>query len=119
VDFLKNMKAKLEELEREAQLAMQQQQQGQGLSQHKKNAPPEEDSYPRGGGRQGKGQQRRSRRPIDSEECPVDEVEVRSGVGVLASGGSIFDNLQGRLDEAFLLQEVLGQPRCVRGWDDD
>ena len=31
----------------------------------------------------------------------------------------LIDDLRGRLDEAFLLSEVLGKPRCVRGWDDD
>ena len=130
------MKAKLDELEREAQMAMQQQQ-GQASFQpktkgpQKQQSPPKQDSYPRGGGSQPKesyprgggsqpkgGQnQRRSRQPIDSAHCPVGGVE-RTQAGDLASGGSIFDNLEGRLDEAFLLQEVLGPPRCVKGWEE-
>lgn len=31
----------------------------------------------------------------------------------------LVDDLHGRLDEAFLLSEILGPPRSVRGWDDD
>jgi hypothetical protein len=31
----------------------------------------------------------------------------------------LIDDLHGRLDEAFLLSEVLGPPRCVRGWNDE
>lgn len=34
-------------------------------------------------------------------------------------GARLVDDLHGRLDEAFLLSEILGPPRCVRGWNGD
>ena len=128
MDFLKDMKAKLEELEREAQRAMQEQQQRQqAVNQAKKQKQrpkqqpqprPEQDSYPRGGGKQDP-QHRRSRKPVGSDSCPVEEEMHHAERSHDSSSGTwILDGLEGRLDEAFLLQEVLGQPRCVRGWDD-
>ena len=129
MDFLKDMKAKLEEFEREAQRAMQEQQERQqALFQAKADQsrkqppsqPKKQESYPRGGGRQDPNpKNRRSRQPVGSDRCPVEE----RGHGMEESedspaGAWILDDLEGRLDEAFLLQEVLGSPRCVRGWDD-
>ena len=125
MDFLKDMKAKLEELEKEAQRQMQEhQQQTQGplfqpKSKGKRNKAQPQDSYPRGGGPQQAGQ-RRSHRPIDPDECTDTRraPQPERVQGQREVGGSIFDNLGGRLEEAFLLQEILGEPRCVRGWDD-
>ena len=129
MDFLKDMKAKLEELEREAQRAMQEQQQRQQAvnqakqqkqrpKQQQRQPRPEQDSYPRGGGKQDP-QHRRSRRPVGADSCPVEEeMHYAERSHDSSSGTWILDDLEGRLDEAFLLQEVLGQPRCVRGWDD-
>ena len=127
MDFLKNMKAKLEEFEREAQRAMQEQQERQqalfqakaeqGKPQSQRPAKKQE-SYPRGGGKQDPNK-RRSRQPVDSDSCPVEEGRRDSEFSEAPSADSwILDDLEGRLDEAFLLQEVLGSPRCVRGWDD-
>lgn len=127
MDFLKDMKAKLEEFEREAQRAMQEQQQRQQalfqpkIEQNREQPQrPEKkpDSYPRGGGAQDP-QKRRSRKPVGSERCPVEERERDSEWSEAPPSGTwILDDLEGRLDEAFLLQEVLGSPRCVRGWND-
>ena len=89
MDFLKDMKAKLEQLEKEAQMAMEhhQQQTQKALFQPKSQGQPQQqkqkrqkqtqkDHYPRGGGRQQPGTSR-VRRPVDPGECqqinPSDE----------------------------------------------
>ena len=62
--------------------------------------------------------------PIGGRGAPRSSQEsaFSSPVETKASRGrgetSIFDNLGERLDEAYLLQEILGEPRCVRGWGD-
>jgi hypothetical protein len=128
VDFLKDMKAKLEEFEREAQRAMQEQQERQQAllqakaeqgKQQSQRPSKQKESFPRGGGRQDPNpKKRRSRKPVDSDSCPVEEGRRDSVSSVAPSADFwILDDLEGRLDEAFLLQEVLGPPRCVRGWD--
>ena len=115
MDFLKNMRDKLEELEefsREAEQMMQ-------------NAPEHGLFSPRG--KKKKRAERepappqevpRSRRPVDSDVCPVEEkMGRRSSQGEGPKQRlSILDSLGDRLDEAFILQEVLGPPRCEREW---
>lgn len=126
MDFLNNLKAKLEELEREAQRAMQEQQLQQTQARNRLFQPKpddfEQDDFEpeRPRNRRKDPSPRSSRRPVDSEVCPVEEVVGQSSenVPVTNSGFSILDDLQGRLEEAFLLQEILGAPRCVKGWDD-
>ncbi|MFA5504180.1 MAG: hypothetical protein WC314_11890 [Vulcanimicrobiota bacterium] len=121
MDFLNNLKAKLEELEREAQRAMQEQQLQQTQARNRLFQPKPDDFEPE---RPRKHRQdpppRSSRRPVDSEVCPVEEVMGQSSESgpVSHSGVSILDDLQGRLEEAFLLQEILGAPRCVKGWNE-
>jgi len=114
MDFLKNMREKLAELEefsREAEQTMQNApEHGLFSPQRKKNRPEPQPAQPP--------EVPRSRRPVDSEVCPVEEK-----MGRRSSRGegpkqrlSILDNLGDRLDEAFILQEVLGPPRCEREW---
>lgn len=130
MDFLRDVKAKLEELEefsKQAQGMMQESgqkelfQPKQGLGSRMKAALEQASGHqqfePRAQERQE--QTRSSRRPVDSQECPVEDwaKERTNTESSGPSGGSIFDNLSGRLDEAFLLQEVLGPPRCMREWE--
>ena len=142
MDFLNDIKKKLEEIEEFSQQQQQQQQASQqqaarGLFQPRGESSRGAQPPGKRGGRQPQQQRqpaqvgrqqaparqtpqaKRSRRPVDSESCPVEEWRGQeSQTGLAAGEESIFDNLGGRLDEAFLLQEVLGPPRCVRGWDE-
>lgn len=138
MDFLKDMKAKLEELEKEAQRQQEQYQRDMAQQKNlfqpkgKKGKQPrrdefsqgggrqqQKDDYARGGGRQQAGQQKRSRRPVDSDSCPVEESRGHlDTAGGGQSGGSLLDDLSTNLGEAFLLQEILGPPRCMRAWDE-
>lgn len=54
--------------------------------------------------------------PIDPKACLPKESQA---VEISPRGESIFDNLDGRLDEAFLLQEILGTPMCMRAEFED
>jgi len=155
MDFLKEIKAKMEELEEfsreaQAQAAAQQNPSGQkALFQPKGTRPtpkrtagsqpqqwPQQDDQqwshqqpqqqPRKAGLKPQeqfgspgGSARRSRQPVDSDECGVEQwQESRTPARPAAQSHSIFDTLGERLDEAFVLQEILGKPRCLSGWDD-
>lgn len=126
MDFFRDVKAKLKELEELSQMTEEQQQQQlkelfgggrKGKAQGQASRPMVKQRRPQQPRKQQQ-QQKGVREPVDSISCPVEEVTSRQQS--TTAGGtdlSIFDNLGERLDEAFLLQEVLGPPRCVREWE--
>lgn len=140
MDFLANVKQKIQEMEEQARLLQQMEQgatagassaQGKKLFQPKnqKANPLPQGRAPRAGS--GKGTQPSKTRPmtgsesfstpecvnIDGRTDPAPRaVDPRPSGGL---SGALFKDLHGRLDEAFLLTEVLGPPRCVRGWEED
>ena len=131
MDFFRDVKAKLKELEELSQMTEEQQQQqlkelfGGGrkgkagsqasrpmVKQRRPQQPQQQRPNPQ------KQQKKRVRQPVDSPSCPVEEITSRHQPTTAGDTDlSIFDNLGERLDEAFLLQEVLGPPRCVREWE--
>lgn len=121
MDFLRDVKNKLQELEELSKMTEEQQQmqirelftgkkkKGQAAPKRPQQLPPQK-----------REKVKRVRQPVDSSGCPVGEVsDGNTGGSSGPAVPSIFANLGERLDEAFLLQEILGEPRCVRGWDDD
>lgn len=63
---------------------------------------------------------RSSRQPVGADVCPVVEAVGEDGSRKKQSESRaawIFDNLHERLGEGFLLQEVLGPPRCLREFE--
>ena len=155
MDFLRDIKAKLEEFE---QMAKEMEAQQTGVAPKVRGFQPKQQpgraGAPRtqkGGsqkGNQGKGgrqqqqqrgqQQQRAqqqqrgqqqrgqannqsvRRPVDAAECPVEEwVETHpSARGKVPHGSFILNNLQAYVGEAFLMQEILGPPLCMREFDE-
>lgn len=150
MDFLTQIKKKLEEMEEQARLlqAMQQSSDGgavQGsdgrvLFQPRKEFPGESvrqgrrpqgerpspsEQRPRSVGKQPQRQQSQqqktsSRERFQTPSCPTEGMEFHSSQALASPPQTVrlIDDLHGRLDEAFLLSEVLGPPRCVRGWED-
>jgi hypothetical protein len=140
MDFLRDVKAKLEELEefsREAQAATQNQGQSalfrpKTQTRAQRQSPTSQPSRQTATRRQqtvGRkpteqfgppaGTAKRSRLPVDSAKCGVDEwssehVEKQPE----QPSGWLFDSLYERLDEAYILQEIMGKPRCLQEWDD-
>lgn len=57
-----------------------------------------------------------SRRPVESQECPVEEWAGRQSASAPVAGRrfSLLENLGDHLDEAFMIQEILGPPMCMR-----
>ena len=141
MDFLKDMQNKLQELEEFAREAQEMQQQGRDPSQalftlkKKKSGGRRQQQQQAYQKQQPKRQQRKqqqtrqqrppqqqarsSRRPVDSPECPVEEwrEEHPQRVAQAAESSSLLDNLAQHLGDAFLLQEVLGPPMCMRDED--
>lgn len=111
MDFLKNIAAKLEEFEEQARQA-QEEALAKQRAQEKaaRRAKSQEEEFQRA--------KRRSRQPVGSDTCPVGEVSSME-TGSERTGSGLFDNLADHLDDAYILQEILGQPRCLREWDDD
>jgi hypothetical protein len=128
MDFLATVKKKLEEMEEQARLlqAMEQSAQNPVLDRQGKAL-----FQPRRGGAQapqGQRQVTQPQRSMTSQEAfetPQCATLGSPAGAVLSTPGSpqltprLVDDLHGRLDEAFLLSEILGPPRCVRGWSDD
>ena len=119
MDFFKNIANRLEELDRLAQQANEQ------LAQDPKNLfrpKTTQDGMDHTREKFGsvKGKKKRSRQAVSGTSCPVDDKVAQQVPKPKPQGKefSIFDNLAGHLDDALLLQEVLGAPRCMRGWDD-
>ncbi len=52
-----------------------------------------------------------------TDPCPSDMPPPLPGGAGSNAGNRLVDDLHGRLDEAFLLSEILGPPRCIKGWD--
>ena len=132
MDFFKDVKAKLKELEELSQMTEEHQQQqlkelfgggrkgkaGSQASRPMVNQRRPQQPKQRQRPNPQKQQKKRVRQPVDSPSCPVEEITSRHQPTTAGDTDlSIFDNLGERLDEAFLLQEVLGPPRCVREWE--
>lgn len=57
---------------------------------------------------------------FETPHCATEGRTVPAAAPAAASLQSrVLSTLHGRSDEAFLLSEILGPPRCVRGWADD
>lgn len=124
MDFFKEVKAKLAEMERLAQEAQTQAGQqnlkdlfqaqndplgNSGLTSSKSKLPDAK-----------KAQANSKRGRADAERAKADKrrlAPVVPQVSLEVEETSIFDDLGGRLDEAYLLQEVLGPPRCLKEWE--
>lgn len=136
MDFLANVKRKIQEMEEQARLLQQMDQGAIGSSptQGKKAFQPKGQTTKspglRGGGE--RSSQLTDYRPIPEAESFTTPECATAGLTSGAPGqqptgrasgpglsGSVLQDLHGRLDEAFLLAEVLGPPRCVRGWEED
>ena len=104
MDFLKNVKQKLAEFEEQARQA--QEKARREFEQQQKSASLRDEKE-------------RLYKPVEADSCPVDEVRSESSNQNSGStlSGSLFENLGEHLDQAFVLQEILGQPRCMREWD--
>lgn len=55
-----------------------------------------------------------ARNPIDSSECGPGNSATSASPRGGGGGGYVLDLLRDRLDEAFLIQEILGPPMCMR-----
>ena len=123
MDFFREVKAKLEEMEKLAQAAQDQagqqnlkdlfnpkiESQSQVGPQSSKSKLP--DAKARANSKRGR---------ADAEQAVADKrrmAQISPAIHGDVEQVSIFDDLGGRLDEAFLLQEVLGPPRCQREWE--
>lgn len=120
MDFFKDIKAKLAEFEEQARLAAEaasesqrvkfqpKGQRGVGNFEHPNDPAFAEQQH----------QGRRYHPPVNSEHLAVEESSQMSGSsGSSAKDYSIFDNLGEHLEDAYLLQEILGPPLCMREWD--
>lgn len=58
-----------------------------------------------------------ARRPVGAEVCPVEQVIRPETATALPPDFSLFDDLGAHLDEAFVLQEILGKPRCMQEFE--
>lgn len=157
MDFLRDIKAKLEEFE---QMAREMEEQQTGVAPKVRGFQPKQQpgrsgaarnqqggsnkgNQGRGGRQQPKGQQqqrgqqqrgqqqrapqqkgqpnaRSVRQPVDAAECPVEEwMETHPTAGrKMPHGSFILNNLQEYVGEAFLMQEILGPPLCMREFDE-
>lgn len=128
MDFLNAVKQKLQELEEQARLMEQGAQ-----------APSAQKSRPLAGlksaerraqdSRGGRGRAQETKRPhlVSQEGFETPACATGEGARNLSPSGTalpmgnrprLIDDLNGRLDEAFLLSEILGPPRCMRDWSD-
>ncbi len=142
MDFLANVKQKIQEMEEQARLLQHMEQggaagpssaQGKQLFQPKNQQtrqpnPKARPPAPKGrGGNTAKPTGSRSMRGSENfstPRCATGDPTPAAATpsAVVPSGGlsgNLLRDLHGRLDEAFLLTEVLGPPRCVRGWEED
>lgn len=144
MDFFKDVQSKLKELEEQAQqmhqaeMQLRQEQQrvdgkakrGQALFQPRNQMQPRRAGQRQGGGgsefksawhtepagstfTHHQAPKATARRPIDPSECAStsdDTPEDGTGDG----GEFVADMLRDRLDEAFLIREILGPPMCMR-----
>ncbi len=131
MDFLNLVKKRLEEMEQQARMlqaiedaipkAAQQSRAGKGRGSSGGSR-----KGGKGKGGKGKGEARTSlvsqEESFQTPSCPSQQVAraepVPSTGAPPALRPRLVDDLQGRLDEAFLLSEILGPPRCVRGWEE-
>ncbi len=126
MDFLATVKQKLQELEEHARLMEAQAQGGvRPLSGLKKAEQRTQGGHQKSGKGKNRGRQQQSVPHLASGEdfqtpiCPTEGMSRSSGRSLPPAGHSrLVDDLHGRLDEAFLLSEILGPPRCLRGWDE-
>jgi hypothetical protein len=136
MDFLFQVKKRIEEMEEQARLLREMESEG-FASQGRRSQEGAQRSRKSGKGKNKKqanagsapwGQptapQGRGGRSLVSQE-EVFQTPDCVQVGQPRTSGSpsgrpqrLWEGLHGRLDEAFLLSEILGPPRCVRGWDD-
>lgn len=137
MDFLVQIKKRLNEMEDQARLLQEMEQAGfagggparrrqggaaePGLHRPAGSAPPELTRERSGGPRQARRDQRSLVSGEETFQTPACATEGEVQVSALAPASPrtsrLIDDLHGRLDEAFLLSEVLGPPRCVKGWD--
>lgn len=124
MDFFREVKAKLEEMEKLAQEAQNQ----PGQQNLKDLFSPKSEPQSKGGAKTStsklpdakKAQANSKRGRADAERAKADQRRLAPSppqIKAEAGQASVFDDLGGRLDEAFLLQEVLGPPRCLREWE--
>lgn len=117
MDFLATVKRKLQELEEQARL-MEAQAQGaarplSGLTKAEQRTQAQERKRVQPAPRY------TSSEDFQTPACPTEGMFQSPDRSLPPAGRSrLVDDLQGRLDEAFLLSEILGPPRCLRGWDD-
>lgn len=123
MDFLASLGKKIKEFEEQARLLAETER--ARTEQEARSASADRARSKRKNGRKGEaGRGRRqtltSQEAFGSDACPgnMPPPLPSGGVGTPSAGGRLIDDLTGRLDEAFLLSEILGPPRCVRGWDD-
>lgn len=111
MDFLAAMRKKLEEFEQQARLLAEQQQADlegalrPGRERQTRN--------------KGKGPSTPSPQERRASAAAAEQASAPSPSGSQPGrlGPRLVDDLHGRLDEAFLLSEILGPPRCVKGWE--
>lgn len=126
MDFLISFGKKLKEFEEQARLLAEAQrlEAAEEPSDRPGSAPKEQRRAHKKKARQS--QQPGGRRQLTSAErfgsdpCPTDLPPAlpSSSTRTAGLGLRLVDDLNGRLDEAFLLSEVLGPPHCLKGWDD-
>lgn len=130
MDFLARIKQGLKELEEQARLMEAQAGQGEhplemfprlaGSNASTKKATGKRSKPKATAPRQGQGHPAAGER-FETPSCPTQgQTPTRQAVAPASpTPRRLVDDLHGRLDEAFLLSEILGPPRSVRGWDDD
>lgn len=128
MDFLNAVKQKLLELEEQARLM----EQGAQASASQKSRPLAGLKAPEGkakASRGGRGRAQETKRPhlvsdenFETPACVTGERGANPGPSgralPMGTRPRLIDDLHGRLDEAFLLSEILGPPRCMRDWSD-
>lgn len=123
MDFLNKITKQLAQMEEQARLL--QAMEASGVTLDPKQAKQQKRSQGKDKGKRGHGQQppRPQRSLVSHDE--VFETPHCATEGGLGSVGAVtkdspqsrlVDTLYGRCDEAFLLSEILGPPRCMKGW---
>lgn len=128
MDFLAAIQKKVREMEEQARLLQSmeseqaQQQQRQARKQRAKQQKQQQKQQ------KGQRQQQNQRSLVSPDEAfETPHCATQGGSGGVVMGATtplglqprLVDDLHGRLDEAFLLSEILGRPRCERGWTAD
>lgn len=114
MDFFKDIQNKLAELEKQAQAMHQQELQAQQQRiQQAEQAAEQQARQAQRGRRQHQPPQSGAATPISPEECGQPQRSPARGQATTPSG-SILDNLSEQLGDAFLVQEILGKPMCMR-----